>query len=178
VIIWNTGISGSGKSTLCDALTKLLKPSIPELVLLDGDVVREAFGGDLGYGEQDRVTQIKRLQGLARALSEQDLVVLVAALYAHPDLLAWNRENMNPYFEVYLEAPLSLVQARDPKGLYAKAAAGDMPDVVGLDIAWHPPEAADLTIDMTLGDSPDALARTIVSAFPPLADRHKESAHG
>lgn len=177
MIIWNTGISGSGKSTLCDALTKLLKPSIPELVLLDGDVVREAFGGDLGYGEQDRVVQIRRLQALARALSEQNLVVLVAALYSHPDLLAWNRQNMNPYFEVYLEAPLSLVQARDPKGLYAKAAAGDMPDVVGLDIPWHPPEAPDLVIDMTDGNSPEALAQMVVSAFPPLAERYKESGH-
>ena len=178
MIIWNTGISGSGKSTLCDALTKLLKPAIPELVLLDGDVVREAFGGDLGYGEQDRVTQIQRLQALARALSEQDLVVLVAALFSQPDLLAWNRENMDPYFEVYLDAPLSLVQARDPKGLYAKAAAGDMLDVVGLDIPWHPPEAPDLTIDMTLGASPDVLARSIVTAFLPLANRLKGTAHG
>ncbi|MEE2722146.1 MAG: adenylyl-sulfate kinase [Pseudomonadota bacterium] len=171
MIIWSTGLSGSGKSTLCDALTKLLKPSIPELVLLDGDVVREAFGGDLGYREQDRVIQIKRLQALAQALSKQNLVVLVAALYSHPDLLVWNRKNMSLYFEVYLDAPLELVQKRDPKGLYAKAAAGQMTDVVGLDIPWHEPVSPDLRIDMTVEADPDTHARTIIENCPGLKRR-------
>ena len=171
MIIWSTGLSGSGKSTLCDALTKLLKPSIPELVLLDGDVVREAFGGDLGYREQDRVIQIKRLQALAQALSKQNLVVLVAALYSHPDLLVWNRKNMSLYFEVYLDAPLELVQKRDPKGLYAKAAAGQMTDVVGLDIPWHEPVSPDLRIDMTVEADPDTHARTIIENCPDLKRR-------
>lgn len=178
MVIWITGISGSGKSTLCDALHAVLKPRIPELVILDGDVVREAFGGDLGYREEDRVVQITRLRGLARALSEQGLVVIVAALYAHPDLLDWNRENIPGYFEIYLDAPLSLVQARDPKGLYAKAAAGEMPDVVGIDIPWHAPARPDLRIDMTGNEAPEALARRVIEAVPGLSARTRMPAHG
>ena len=173
-----TGISGSGKSTLCEALNDILKQSVPELVVLDGDVIRAAFGGDLGYEESDRVIQIQRLQGLAKALSEQQMVVLVAALYAHDDLLAWNREHMTEYFEVFLNAPLTLVQSRDPKGLYAKAANGEMPNVVGVDIPWNTPRNPDMEIDATSEEPPRELALRIIDAVPVLANRLKKAAHG
>ncbi len=175
MVIWITGLSGAGKTTLCEALSRRLKPHLPELTNLDGDVVRQVFGGELGYGEPDRVAQIKRIQSLAEMLDGQGLVVLVAALYAHPDLLAWNRATFADYVEVYLEAPLDLVRARDPKGLYAKAAAGRMPDVVGLDIPWHAPVNPDLTIDMTAGPSVDDAAQTIIDAVPVLAEAERIS---
>src|SRR5580698_9930829 len=116
MIIWVTGISGAGKTTLCLALQRILKPKLPELVLLDGDVIRDIFGNDLGFAEADRKRQIARIQSIARELDRQDLVVLVAALYSHPSLLEWNRNNFPSYFEIYLEASISLVSSRDPKG--------------------------------------------------------------
>ena len=148
MIIWITGISGAGKTTLCEALRRLLKPRLPELVLLDGDVIRDIFGNDLGFAEPDRMRQIRRIQSIALELDRQGLVVLVAALYAHPSLLEWNRQNFTAYFEIYLEASLPLVQARDPKGLYAKVKRGEMKEVVGLDIPWHSPTSPDLRIDV------------------------------
>ena len=88
MVIWVSGLSASGKTTLCNAMWRLLKSQAPELVLLDGDVIRAVFSNDLGYREEDRVVQITRIQNLAKLLSDQGLVVLVAALYANHSLLA------------------------------------------------------------------------------------------
>jgi adenylylsulfate kinase len=121
MVIWLTGLSGAGKTALSDALIAAVKPRLPTLVRLDGDVIRAIFGAGLGYSEPERVVQIKRIQALAKELDQQGFVVLVAALYAHPDLLAWNRANFSDYFEVYLNTSLEEVQRRDAKGLYRRA---------------------------------------------------------
>jgi adenylylsulfate kinase len=94
----------------------------------------------------------------------------VAALYAHPDLLRWNRENFSHYFEVYVDAPLELLRARDSKGLYAQADAGTMPDVVGIDIPWHAPHQPDLVVDATVHEPPEETARHIAERLPQLTD--------
>ena len=169
MVIWITGISDSGKTTLCQAMWDILKPGLNELVLLDGDAVRAAFGQDLGHREEDRVVQIKRLQNIAKLLSNQGLVVIVAALYANPDLLSWNRENIAEYFEVYLDVSLDTVRERDSKGLYAKADSGQMKDVVGIDIPWQAPASPDLVIFGNQPESPDGLARRVISAVPRLS---------
>lgn len=165
MVIWVTGLSGSGKSTLCDALRPKLKALRPSLVTLDGDVVRAAFGDDLGYHEADRVRQIKRIQGIARMLANQDITVLVAALYAHPDLLAWNRENMPGYFEVYLKTDMDFLLGRDRKGLYRRGRSGEIPNVVGVDIPWHAPQQADMVIDASSVPPVDALADQVLKAW-------------
>lgn len=166
MVIWVTGMSGTGKTTLCNTIWKLLKPRLPQLVLLDGDAVRAALGDGLGYREEDRVIQITRIQNMAKLLSDQGLVVFVAALYSRPDLLAWNRQNINDYFEVYLKASPETVRRRDNKGLYAKADSGEMPDVVGVDIPWQAPQSADLIIDCDMDEPVDALASRVLSALP------------
>lgn len=165
MVIWLTGLSAAGKTTICRAIWNILKPSTPELVIVDGDNVRDLFSQKLGYTEPERRQQIQRIQALALMMSNQRLKVLVAALYSHPDLLAWNRRHFDRYFEVYIDAPLSLVQRRDPKQLYAKAARGEMPDVVGIDIPWHPPATPDLVVDATLGESPTEIANRIICSI-------------
>ncbi len=139
MVIWITGLSGVGKTTLATALYEAMKPGLPALVRIDGDEVRALFGNSLGFTESDRRLQIQRLQSLATMLDGQGLVVIVAALYAHPELLAWNRDHFSDYFEIYLEASMDLVRSRDSKGLYAKAQAGEMADVVGVDVPWAIP---------------------------------------
>lgn len=171
MVIWITGISGSGKTTICDTIWRLAKPHIPELVNLDGDVVRDIFNDKLGYEEPDRVRQIRRIQRLAKMLDAQGMIVLVAALYAHTDLLTWNRENFADYAEIYLDAPLALVQDRDPKGLYEMARSGEMKNVVGIDIPWHAPEAPTLRVEMTPSLTPEGAARQVLDAIPALSDR-------
>ncbi len=175
MVIWITGLSGAGKTSLCDALSRKLKPRLPQLASIDGDAVRQLFGDVLGHSEANRKEQIGRIQRLAKMLSDQGLIVLAAALYSHPDLLAWNRANLPEYFEVYLDASFDLVARRDSKGLYAGAAAGTVPHVVGVDIPWHAPRAPDLRLDATAGSDPDDLALAVIRAAPPLRRASAES---
>lgn len=168
MVIWLTGISGAGKTTICDTMWDLLKPSLPELVSIDGDIIRQLFANKLGYAEPDRVQQIQRIQTLAKFLSDQGQIVLVAALYARDDLLAWNRENFKDYFEVYIDASIDLVRDRDPKGLYANA--GPSPQIVGIDIPWNPPNAPDITIHADNKIAPADIAKHIISKIPAFAD--------
>ena len=174
MVIWITGLSGAGKTTICDAVRARLDNRLPHLVILDGDAIRDVFGNALGFKEKDRVVQINRLQRLAKMLSDQGLVVLVAALYSHPDLLAWNRANLNGYFEVYLDASIEDVRARDPKGLYGKAAAGQMLDVVGIDIDWRPPSSPDLVLDTSGREPVDVSVERLIRAVPILSQHVQE----
>jgi cytidine diphosphoramidate kinase len=174
-VIWLTGLSGSGKTTLASAVQRLLGPSCPELVVLDGDVVRAAFGGDLGYTEADRVVQVSRVQRMAKLLADQGQVVIVAVVYSNPDLLTWNRKNLPGYFEIHMKASLDTVVERDSKGLYEAARRGETTDVVGVDIAWQDPVSSDLVINSDRPEDPDGLAQRVIAAIPRLSQSHREN---
>ena len=166
MVIWTTGMSGAGKTTLNKALFAELKPHVPHMVLIDGDQIRAAFGHDLGHEEKDRIVQIKRIQNIAKILSDQGLVVLVGALYCNSDLMAWNRENFQEYFEIYLNVSLNTLKTRDTKGLYAMAERGDMHNVVGIDIPWQAPLAPDLIINADLPETPEMMVKKIIDCVP------------
>ena len=169
MVVWVTGLSGSGKTSVCRLLFDALKPKMPDLVLLDGDALRDTLSTDLGFEEADRIRQIGRVQQLAKLLSEQDLVVLVAVVYARPDLLEWNRHHIQDYFEVLLDAPLDVVRARDPKGLYARITRGEMVNVVGVDLPWHQPKHPDIVLDPVRHRTPEDGAAAIARAVPCFA---------
>ena len=176
MVIWLTGLSGAGKTTISQILYQRLKPRMPELVVLDGDMIRNSLSTDLGFTEEDRVRQISRVQRLAGLLSTQQIVVIVAVVYANAELLEWNRRNLPQYLEVLVDAPLEIVQARDPKGLYGRMARGETSNVVGIDLPWHRPARPDLIIDTTLGPTAEDAARVIAMAVPQLA-RHWSDGH-
>jgi adenylylsulfate kinase-like enzyme len=159
-VIWITGMSAAGKTTLGAAVRSRLRRDGVCCVCLDGDMVREAMGGDLGYAEADRMVQIRRIQTLSRHLSAQGLVVIVAALYSHPDLLRWNRTAFPRYVEVYLQASLEALKRRDPKGVYGRPA-----DVVGVHIPWRPPVDADVRFDTDTLQAPEGMADRVVQAM-------------
>lgn len=164
-MVWITGLSGAGKTTLALALIRRLRP-LGRAILVDGDQVRALFGDDLGHDEASRRIQIGRVQRLARWLADQGQTVVVAALYCHPDLLAWNRAHLPGYFEVYLNMPISFVSARDAKGIYAAGGAGR--NIVGMDIPWHEPGAPDYVVEPRMREDPDVMAGKLLAGMSSL----------
>lgn len=159
MVIWLIGLSGSGKTTLGRELAAQLRLHAPNTVFLDGDEVREVFGldrGDQPYTLEGRRLNAERLTALCRMLDRQGLHVVCCVLSIFPEMRVRNRDVFSSYFEVFLDAPLDVLQARDVKGLYAAARAGRMPNVVGLDIPFPRPASADLVIDTS--GAPDGLA--------------------
>ena len=165
MILWIAGMSGSGKTTLAESFIKEIIKKISNVVLLDGDVIRQLYGHDLGYTEIDRVVQIKRMQSLAKFLDRQNILVVVAALYANDALLQDNRNMFDEYFEVYLNASLELLKSREFKGLYSAALAGKIKDVVGVDIPWSAPKKSDLIFDMNSGITTEKMTKILVKAL-------------
>ncbi|MEO8172458.1 MAG: adenylyl-sulfate kinase [Sediminibacterium sp.] len=163
MVIWITGLSASGKTTLSKAFEKKFKPSIPNMVLLDGDVIRQLYGNDLGYTEDQRVIQISRLQAIASFLERQSIVVVVAALYANNELLAYNRTHFKEYFEVYLKAEIEQLQTREIKELYKNALAGKIENVVGVDIPYQEPVNPDMLFKVADNLSPETMADMLYS---------------
>ena len=148
MVVWITGLSGAGKTTIANYIIKKYLKVFPNILGVDGDVIRDLFGNDLGFNEKDRVNQVNRLQKLALFLEKQNQIVVVSALYSSPKILNWNRENFINYYEIYLKAPIELVRSRDPKGIYKNYDLGKENNVVGLDIPWHEPKNSDLIIDI------------------------------
>ncbi len=174
MVIWVTGMSAAGKTTLCRALYDMIKPSMANLVLLEGETLRGVFGDDLGYEIHDRVEGVHRLRGLADTLTRQDIGIIAASVYLDDELSDWNRANLPGYFEVFLDASLETVQSRDPRGLYAKAVAGTMSNVVGFDIPLGQLSSPDMIVDVDHAPPAIETALKIVAEIPEIAGRLAE----
>ncbi len=167
MIIWLIGLSGVGKTAIGMEAYKLLRAKRPNVVFLDGDIVREIMGGDLGYTMDDRLNNARRICRLGKYLDSQGIDVVCGILSIFPETQKWNRENIPHYFEVYIRAPLETLIQRDPKGLYRRALAGEIKNVVGMDIEFPPPPHPDLIIDNdTMLASLEPIARRILNAIP------------
>ena len=164
-LVWITGISGAGKTTIGKALYQRLKPGIPELVYLDGDEVRQCFGDDLGFTVEARDANAFRFTRLCRLLCAQGISIVCAANLTSQRFRDWCRAEIPGYFEVFLDVPMDELIRRDPKGLYARALAGETSNVVGIDIPFVSPLAPDLVIDnSTPRESFDAVCERIIEA--------------
>lgn len=165
MVIWLIGLSGSGKTTLGREIAAQWKQQQPNTVLVDGDEVRRIFGQDQAaadYSLAGRRVNAERIFELCAWLDQQHINVVCSILSIFPDLRARNREHFQRYFEVYLNPPFDTLVQRDTKGLYRQALAGQMSDMVGVDIPFPPPEAADLEIDTSVPADISALARDIL----------------
>lgn len=161
-IIWFTGLSGSGKSTIANNLEKLLHAKGRHTCLLDGDNVRHGLCRDLGFTDEDRVENIRRVAEVAKLMADAGLIVLVAFISPFRSERQMARDLMgdHDFIEVFIDTPIEECARRDPKGLYAKARAGMLLNFTGIDSAYETPEEPDMHLQ-TLGSSPQELAVAI-----------------
>ncbi len=160
--LWFTGLSGSGKSTIANLVEKRLLASGHHTYLLDGDNVRHGLNRDLGFRDEDRVENIRRVAEVARLMADAGLIVLVSFISPFRSERRMARELFAPgeFIEVFVDTPLALCEQRDAKGLYAKARAGEIPNFTGISSPYEAPEHAELVLDTT-AQSADRLAQLI-----------------
>ena len=146
-----TGLSGSGKSTIATAVEQALVDRGVSAYVLDGDNVRFGLNRDLGFTDADRVENIRRVGEVAKLMTEAGLIVLTAFISPFRAERRTVREmfDADEFIEVHVDAPLDVAEARDPKGLYAKARAGELANFTGVDSPYEPPEAPEIRIDTT-----------------------------
>lgn len=148
-VIWFTGLSGAGKSTLANALERALFERGHHCYLLDGDNVRQGLNGDLGFTDEDRVENIRRIGEAAKLFVDAGLIVMTAFIspFRAERKLARDIVEAGEFIEVHLSTSLEVCEERDPKGLYKKARAGKIPHFTGIDSAYEAPEKPELRID-------------------------------
>ena len=161
--LWFTGLSGSGKSTVANLVDKRLIASGLHTYLLDGDNVRHGLNKDLGFSDEDRVENIRRVAEVARLMVDAGLIVLVSFISPFRAERRMARELFDDgeFIEVFVDTPLAVAESRDVKGLYGKARAGKIPNFTGIDSPYEVPEAAELRLD-TQAETPEALAERVV----------------
>jgi adenylylsulfate kinase len=143
--VWLTGLSGAGKSTIAQALAaELRRHGVERLEILDGDAVRENLSAGLGFSRADRDANIRRIAWVAHLLARNGVATLVAAISPYRQAREAARRLIGDFVEVFVDAPLATVEARDTKGLYRRARAGEVPHFTGISDPYEPPEAPDV----------------------------------
>lgn len=147
-VLWFTGLSGSGKSTIANAVEQKLFQLNKHTYLLDGDNVRHGLNKGLGFSEQDRIENIRRVGEVAKLFSDAGLIVLTAFISPFQKDRDMVRELTRPgeFIEIFIDAPLSVCEQRDPKGLYKKARAGEIKDFTGIDSPYEAPKSPEIHI--------------------------------
>jgi bifunctional enzyme CysN/CysC len=151
-VLWLTGLSGSGKSTIANALEKRLFSLGMHAYVLDGDNIRLGLNKDLGFTREDRAENVRRVSEVAHNLYDAGLVVIVALVSPYAE----DRDQAKALFpegdfaEIWVKTPAEICAERDPKGLYKKAASGELPNLTGVGQEYEAPAGADLVLDGTL----------------------------
>ncbi len=161
-VLWLTGLSGSGKSTLAMALQRRLFEAGRQVYVLDGDNVRQGLNRDLGFSPEDRTENIRRIAEVARLFADAGFIVLTAFISPYRE----DRDNARAivgesFREVYVRADLAICEERDPKGLYVRARAGEIPEFTGITAPYEAPPAPELTVDTGVLSVDGALHRLV-----------------
>ena len=163
-VIWMTGISGAGKSTIANKVEVKLAKLGKHTFLLDGDNIRHGLNKDLGFKDQDRIENIRRVGEVAKLMTDAGLIVITAFISPFRSERSMVRSiiKAGEFLEVFIDTPLAIAESRDVKGLYKKARSGELKNFTGIDSPYEPPEKPDIHIDTTNITS-DQAADTIVS---------------
>lgn len=173
ICIWLTGLSGSGKSSIANRLDARLHKAGFHSVILDGDNIRNGLCKDLGFSDQDRGENIRRVAEVARLMQQAGLIVIVA--FISPFRAERNSARalfiVDEFFEIYLDTPLQVCEARDPKGLYKKARGGELRNFTGLDSPYESPLSPDLKIDTSEIEIDECISMIIEKCAIKIRDR-------
>jgi adenylyl-sulfate kinase len=154
--VWLTGLSGSGKSSVAVVVERRLVQAGRPAYLLDGDNVRHGLNADLGFSDEDRAENVRRVGEVARLLADAGVVALVPVISPFRDGRAAARAAHEavglPFLEVFVDTPLEECERRDPKGLYARARRGELTGFTGIDSPYEPPVSPDLVLTPADGD--------------------------
>ena len=162
-VLWFTGLSGAGKSTIANLVDKRLHALGHHTFLLDGDNVRHGLNRDLGFTDEDRVENIRRVAEVAKLMTDAGLIVLVSFIspFRSERQMARARFEEGEFLEIFVDVPLALAEERDVKGLYRKARAGQIPNFTGIDSPYEAPEHAEVHLDAG-SHSPEKLAAVVL----------------
>lgn len=149
LVVWMCGLSGSGKSTIANAAERVLHQQGRMTVILDGDNLRSGLNADLGFSDQDRLENIRRFAEVAKIFADNGIITFVSAITPRGELrdLARGIIGSDHLFEVYVEASYEACEIRDVKGLYAKAARGEIEHFTGKDGSFEPPSDPNLVLN-------------------------------
>jgi bifunctional enzyme CysN/CysC len=169
-VLWLTGLSGAGKSSVANLVDKRLSDLGRHTYLLDGDNIRHGLNRDLGFTSEARVENIRRVAEVAALFADAGMIVLVSLISPFRSEREMARHLLGPgeFIEIHVATPLAGCERRDPKGLYRRARAGELPNFTGIDQAYEPPEAPEISID-TSALSAEAACERIISY---LQERH------
>jgi len=163
MVFWLTGLAGAGKSTLAAETTTLLKERGRQAILLDGDELRKLFvTGESTFSLEERRTLAGQYAHLCHLLSEQGVDVVCATISLFPEVQAWAKDRISGFRLVYIRVDMDVLHQRDQKGLYSRAARGEVTNVMGVDLPYDEPHAPDLILDNNGDRSPRQLAAQIV----------------
>jgi len=147
LVVWLVGLSGSGKSTIAMALEKLLFSRGYFAQMLDGDNIRSGINGDLGFSDEDRRENIRRIAEIARLYAQSGVITINSFISPTRSIRQMTRDIIGPdYFEVFVDTPLDVCEQRDVKGLYAKARKGELKGFTGIDAPFEAPKNPDLIL--------------------------------
>jgi adenylylsulfate kinase len=142
--LWFTGLSGSGKSTNSYNVYMELKRRSLRVEILDGDIIRTNFSKGLGFTRKDRDINVRRIGFLSYLLNKNNIISVVAAISPYGETRGQNRQLLKNYVEVFCDCPLDILEKRDPKGLYAAARSGKLPNFTGISDPYEPPESPEI----------------------------------
>ncbi|MEP2777078.1 MAG: adenylyl-sulfate kinase [Luteolibacter sp.] len=169
--VWMCGLSGSGKSTIANAAERVLHQQGRFTIILDGDNIRSGLNTNLGFSDVDRLENIRRIAELAKILVENGVIVFISAITPRGELrdLARGILGEQNLFETYVKASYEACEERDVKGLYAKAARGEIEHFTGKDGSFEPPHNPDITLDTEKLTIEDAAIELLEAILPRIS---------